>query len=138
MRGQHLLVGPALAAVLVGPAATRAFAADPGDGGVVVTPVDPGDVVNPPKVGVQVRTPGSPGRPGGSAAPASSTGRPDGSAPVCTYTWESALEPSMRAIGFGAAPPDAHLYSITCNGVSAGFFWLNPADVPAAGAMPGR
>jgi hypothetical protein len=135
MRGHLLLAVPVLVAALVGIPATAALADDPG-GGVVVTPVDPGDVVNPPKVGVQVRTPGTPGRPGASTAPASSRSGSGGSAPVCSYTPEPGLEPSMRAVGYGAPPPDAHLYSVTCGGVSAWFFWLNPAAVPVPAGGP--
>ena len=42
----------------------------------------------------------------------------------------------MRAVGYGAPPPDAHLYSVTCGAVSAGFFWLNPAAVPVPTGGP--
>src|SRR5262249_20944077 len=119
------------AATLIGNPEPAVPAGDPG-GAVVVAPVDPGDAVTPPKVDVQVRTPGTPGRPGATASRVGS----GASTPVCCYTWESGVEPSMRAVGYGAPPPGAHLYSVSCGGVSAGFFWLTPAAVPVPAGGP--
>jgi hypothetical protein len=128
---------------LLGLAQVGVAAAD-NDGGVVVTPVDPHGRLNPPAVDVNVDASGRGQRtprghaPNGAGTPARSGRSP--TQPVrCTYLAEPELEPAMRAIGgFGGAPPGAHLYSITCGLVSAGFVWLDPAAVPRNSAPSAR